>query len=75
MPVFNTKMYGFYSAKQVEHTKETIVYTTPAGLEVTVSFISEDPSGSGCLWDDLVSCGEIVDFVRFAHGSGTRRVY
>lgn len=70
--MFETKMYGFYSAKQVEDSGKTIVYTNPAGLEVTVSFISEDPSGSGCLWDDLVRCGEIVDFVRL---SGTRRVY
>jgi len=62
--MFKKTTYGFYSAKQVELTGQTIIYVTPTGRQVEVSHINEDQTGAGCLWDDLGCLGEIVDFVR-----------
>lgn len=64
--MFKKPTYGFYSAKQVELTGQTIIYVTPTGRQVEVSHINEDQTGIGCLWDDL-GC----DFVRVGQRRNT----
>jgi hypothetical protein len=56
--------YGFYSSKSVADGNKTYIYTTESGATVCCSYISHDANKSGCAYDDEISLGPVLRYVK-----------
>ena len=56
--------YGFFSPRSKSCGNPTYWYRTPAGEEVEVSLVYNDPETDDFKWEDKVCVGEVTDFIR-----------
>lgn len=68
----NKQYFGFYSAGAVKAGHRTVIWLTPEGKEVTVTFVCSNKEGKGYSWDDTICVGEVYAYSRkgFADSSG-----
>lgn len=72
----STKLYGWYSAKQVEmwgnriydsddpNAVTAVLYSTPDGSTVIVTEVTSNPERPYGNFDDYVCLGEVVSYIR-----------
>jgi hypothetical protein len=61
--VDEVKLWGFYSEKSAR-LFGSVTYSTPDGGEVEVTAVSLSPDYSDYKWDDLISAGPVLKYLR-----------
>lgn len=56
--------YAFFSQVAVSRGASILLYDTPHGRQIEVTFISRDKNGAGYDYDDKIFMGKVTTFVR-----------
>ena len=57
------KIYGWFSEKAHQRADAKITYNTPSGEHVLITNITDSPTDSKTVWDDIMCVGEVTNFV------------
>ena len=57
------KKYGWFSAKAHAASNNIITYETPEHTKVIISNITNSPTDSKIMWDDVMCVGEVTKFI------------